>query len=196
MAAARSLRGVRRQHDSRSTPARAKAAATGTRSKGAAKSTARPCQRSCVPPAGWSARAPASTACSRSSMMPRWSVPARYISSIVNSGLWVEESSPLRKTRASWKMRSNPSASSRFMAYSGLEWSQSGLPAPPVSGTPASGTKEVSKAWMCGSIPGAGTRHGVSTSSKPRAARWARTAPCRRARARAISIREIVTPRA
>ena len=124
-------------------------------------------------------------------MTPRWSVPARYISSMVNSGLWVSETSPFRKTRASWKIRSNPSASSRFMAYSGLAWSQSGRGAPP-----ASGTKGASKARMCGSIPGAGTRHGVSTSSNPRADRWARTAPWRRERARATSIRVVDTGRA
>ncbi len=54
-------------------------------------------------------------------MIPRWSVPARYISSMVNSGLCVAESSPLRNTRASSKTRSKPAASSRFIAYSGLD---------------------------------------------------------------------------
>ncbi len=78
---------------------------------------------------------------------------------MVNSGLCAAESSPSRKTRESWKIRAKPSASSRFMAYSGLVMSQSGRGAPPPSGW-----NTASKGARCGSIPGAGTSVGVSTS--------------------------------
>ena len=45
---------------------------------------------------------------------------------------------------------------------------------------------------MCGSIPGAGTRQGVSTSSYPMAPRIRRTSAESRARARAFALRSSI----
>src|SRR5215468_7657577 len=102
---------------------------------------------------------------------------------MVNSGLCERLTSPFRKTLQIWKIGPEPSASSRFIAYSGLVWRYR------VRGRPrsVSGTKGTSNARMCGSIPGAGTRSGVSTSWYPSEARWSRTARWSTCRARAAA---------
>ena len=99
----------------------------------------------------------------------------------------------MRKTRASWKIRSNPSASSRFMAYSGLEWSQSGRSVRPARLGDEGGLEGPDVRLHPGRRHQARGLHLVEADATDR---WARTAPWRRERARAISIREIVTGRA
>ena len=77
--------------------------------------------------------------------------PGAYHSNMVNSAAWVSLPSPLRQTRASWKIGPAPATSRRFMANSGLVCSQSGVRAPAVS------VRSVRKVAIWTSSPGAGT---------------------------------------
>ena len=142
---------------SRSTPARAKASRTVSRSNGAASRGRWPRQPKRVPPSGRSARAPAST--SRLQVgHDRLVVGAGPVELQHRELGVVGGARPRRSGRRgqSWKIALEPrrraAASSRTRGWCGARAG--------AARRPPRGRTGASKARMCGSMPGAGTRHG------------------------------------